>query len=235
MTGQVVDMRIRMLRQLVKEAVEFLALRETTKVAVLRLGGEARRAIREIAERLTESGALAEVQSAEMLGIGELEAAFAGADINRSVLHRRRRALDTAEAMGALPRIFKGRPDRIEIVAPGPGGSIDGWAASPGLYRGTARVVTNVADARLQPGDVLVAPATDPSWTPLFLTAGALIVEEGGPLSHAAIVARELGLPAVLNVTGATGLIVDGEEVTVDGSTGRILLHRDENEDEAAA
>jgi len=234
-TGQVVDMRIRMLRQLVKEAVEFLALRETTKVAVLRLGGEARRATREIAERLTESGALGDVRNAELLSIHEMEAAFAGADINRSVLHRRRRALDTAEAVGALPRIFKGRPDRVEAPVAGAGGSIDGWAASPGLYRGRARVVTNVADARLEPGDILVAPATDPSWTPLFLTAGALIVEEGGPLSHAAIVARELGLPAVLNVPGATGLIVDGEEVTVDGSTGRILLHRDEATEEVAA
>ena len=235
MTGQVVDMRIRMLRQLVSEAVNFLALREATKVAVLRLGGEARRATKEIAERLTASGALDDVKTAELLSIDEMEAAFAGADINRSVLHRRRRALDTAAVAGALPRIFKGRPERVEVVAPGPGGSIDGWAASPGLYRGTARVVTDVADARLEPGDILVAPATDPSWTPLFLTAGALIVEEGGPLSHAAIVARELGLPAVLNVAGATALIVDGEEVTVDGSTGRIILHRDEIEREAAA
>jgi pyruvate,water dikinase len=228
-------MRIRMLRQLVSEAVNFLALRESTKVSVLRLGGEARRATKEIAERLVASGALADLASAELLSIDELEAALAGADINRSILHRRRRALDTAEAVGPLPRIFKGRPERVEVVAPGPGGSIDGWAASPGLYRGTARVVTNVADARLEPGDILVARATDPSWTPLFLTAGALIVEEGGPLSHAAIVARELGLPAVLNVAGATGLIIDGEEVTVDGSTGRILLHRDETESEVAA
>jgi pyruvate,water dikinase len=235
MTGQVVDMRIRMLRQLVSEAVNFLALRESTKVAVLRLGGEARRATKEIAERLTASGTLADVESAELLSIDELEMAFAGADVDRSVLHRRRRALDTAQAVGPLPRIFKGRPERVEVVAPGPGESIDGWAASPGLYRGTARVVTNVADARLEPGDILVAPATDPSWTPLFLTAGALIVEEGGPLSHAAIVARELGLPAVLNVAGATGLIIDGEEVTVDGSTGRILLHRSETEQEVAA
>jgi len=235
MTGQVIDMRIRMLRHLVAEAVDFLALRESTKVAMLRLGGEARRATKEIAERLAASGALDDAHSAELLSIDELEAAFAGAQLNRSVLHRRRRALDTAEAAGSLPRIFKGRPQRVEAAAPGPGGVIDGWAASPGMYRGTARVVHNVAEARLEPGDILVAPATDPSWTPLFLTAGALIVEEGGPLSHAAIVARELGLPAVLNVAGATGLIVDGEEVTVDGSTGRILLHRDEIEQEAAA
>lgn len=235
MTGQVVDMRIRMLRRLVEEAVHFLALREATKVVVLRLGGEARRATREIAERLTESGALRTVHDAELLSIDELEAAFAGADINLSILDRRRRALDTARAVGALPRIFTGRPEQVEIVEPGPGGAIDGWAASPGLHRGRARVVTNVAEARLDPGDILVAPATDPSWTPLFLTAGALIVEEGGPLSHAAIVARELGLPAVLNVAGATGLIRDGEEVTVDGSSGRIILHRDEAEEEVAA
>jgi pyruvate,water dikinase len=86
-------------------------------------------------------------------------------------------------------------------------------------------VVTDVATARIEPGEVLVARATDPSWTPLFLTAGALIVEEGGPLSHAAIVARELGLPAVLNVPGITTALSTGTEVTVDGTRGEILIH----------
>ena len=97
------------------------------------------------------------------------------------------------------------------------------------------RIITDIATtSRLEPGDILVARATDPSWTPLFLTAGALIVENGGPLSLAAIVARELGMPAVLNIEGITDLLVDGEEVTVDGTAGRILLHRSENLEVAA-
>ncbi|HSR14685.1 MAG TPA: PEP-utilizing enzyme, partial [Gemmatimonadales bacterium] len=68
--------------------------------------------------------------------------------------------------------------------------------------------------------DILVARSTDPSWTPLFMVAGGIVLEEGGPLSHAAIVARELGLPAVLKVAGATTLIRDGEEISVDGTAG---------------
>ncbi len=71
---------------------------------------------------------------------------------------------------------------------------------------------------------VLVAEATDPSWSPLFLRAGALVLDRGGPLSHAAILARELGLPAVLNVAGATTLL-EGHDVTVDGDAGVVIVH----------
>ncbi len=235
LTGQIIDVRVRMLRRLVAEAVEFLQLRETTKLAVLRLGGDARRTVRTIAQRLAESGVIENEADADLLDVEELEAAFSGTPISRAVLDRRRRALETARLVGPLPRLFSGRPDRVEVAVVADGDMVTGWAASPGLHRGRVRIITDIAaTSSLEPGDVLVARATDPSWTPLFLTAGALRVEEGGPLSHAAIVARELGLPAVLNIEGITGLLVDGEEVTVDGTAGRILLHRSENVEMAA-
>ena len=79
---------------------------------------------------------------------------------------------------------------------------------------------------KLEPGDILVTRAADPGWTPLFLTAGALVLELGSVLSHGAVVAREYGLPAVVNVEGATSLLADGMEVTVDGDLGRITVHR---------
>ncbi len=107
---------------------------------------------------------------------------------------------------------------------------LKGWGASPGRFRGPARVVRDLASSRLERGDVLVAQATDPSWTPLFLTAGAIIVEQGGPLSHAAIVARELGLPAVLNARGAVARLSAGDEVTVDGTEGTIIIHSSDQE-----
>jgi pyruvate,water dikinase len=75
---------------------------------------------------------------------------------------------------------------------------------------------------RLDRGDVLVAHSTDPSWTPLFLVAAAVVLEEGGPLSHAAIVAREFGLPAVLNVPHATEVLADETPVEVDGTAGTV-------------
>ncbi|WP_373872531.1 PEP-utilizing enzyme [Planobispora siamensis] len=73
---------------------------------------------------------------------------------------------------------------------------------------------------------MLVARATDSSWTPVFLRAGGIVVERGGPLSHAAVVARELGVPAVLNVPAATAAL-DGRLVTVDGDRGEVVIHRE--------
>ena len=100
-----------------------------------------------------------------------------------------------------------------------------GLAASPGSYTGRARVVLSPADGTdLELGEVLVAPATSPGWAPLLLTAGALVTEIGGILSHGAIIAREYGLPAVLNVADATRRIRTGQLVQVDGSQGIIRL-----------
>jgi len=76
----------------------------------------------------------------------------------------------------------------------------------------------------LQPGDVLVAPSTDPGWTPLFLKAGAVVMETGGFLSHGAIVAREYGVPAVVNIPGVMSVIEEGRRVVVDGDEGKVFL-----------
>jgi pyruvate,water dikinase len=85
-----------------------------------------------------------------------------------------------------------------------------------------ARVILDPGAAVLEPGEILIAPSTDPGWTPLFLTAGGLVMEMGGPMSHGAIVAREYGIPAVVGVADATERIVTGQEITVDGSAGTI-------------
>jgi pyruvate,water dikinase len=84
-------------------------------------------------------------------------------------------------------------------------------------------VILSPVGARLEPGEVLVAPSTDPGWTPLFLTAGALVMEMGGMMSHGAVVAREYGIPAVVGVPDATARIGTGEHVTVDGSAGTVV------------
>jgi pyruvate,water dikinase len=87
-----------------------------------------------------------------------------------------------------------------------------------------ARVILSPLGARLEPGEILVAPSTDPGWTPLFLTAGGLVMEMGGMMSHGAVVAREYGIPAVVGVAGATERISTGQLVTVDGSAGAVSL-----------
>jgi pyruvate,water dikinase len=103
----------------------------------------------------------------------------------------------------------------------------EGLGISPGQVRGRVRVLRSFAEMeRLQPGEILVTRATDPGWTPLFLVASALVLELGSVLSHGAVVAREYGLPAVVNVEGVTRILQDGMEVTVDGDRGRVIVHR---------
>lgn len=98
-----------------------------------------------------------------------------------------------------------------------------GTPGSPGRAAGPARVVGGLDELdRFRPGDVLVCRTTSPAWTPLLTVASAVVTETGGLLAHAAIVARELGIPAVLGVTGATTLLPDGHDVVVDGTRGAV-------------
>ncbi len=107
----------------------------------------------------------------------------------------------------------------------GTGESLDGLPGCPGVASGRARVVTDPGDpGALGPGDVLVAPLTDPSWTPLFLAASAVVVDVGAIMSHAVIVSRELGIPCVVSATDATRRIPDGAMIEVDGTAGTIRL-----------
>jgi pyruvate,water dikinase len=98
-----------------------------------------------------------------------------------------------------------------------------GQAGSPGKVRGTARLILSLRDAhRLQPGEILVTTTTAPPWTPLFLTAAAVVTDAGGVLSHSAVVAREYGIPAVVGTGNATGCIQDGQTIEIDGDAGTV-------------
>ena len=133
------------------------------------------------------------------------------------------------------PFVFVGEPDfpaawtapgrRSRSIASQPGDSLTGLSGCPGVAEGRARVILDSHDpTALEPGDVLVAPITDPSWTPLFVPACAVVVDVGALQSHAIIVSRELGIPCVVSVTGATKAIPDGARVRVDGSTGTVTV-----------
>lgn len=102
---------------------------------------------------------------------------------------------------------------------------LDGTCASPGRAGGRARVIVDpAADGRLEPGDILVAPFTDPTWTPLFLNAAAVVVETGSYLSHAGTIARELGIPCIVDVAGLVDAVRDGQSIEVDATGGSVLL-----------
>lgn len=224
LTGQIVDTRLRLLRRMVSDATTQLQNRERSKAALLVLGGEARRVLIESVRRLVASGHLADPADIDLYSDEEVEQMLRGAQpVFGQELARRRRAIARAREAGPLPELFAGDPDSVTVEVAVTGSVLEGWAASPGSVRGPARVIHSLEEGdELREGEVIVAHSTDPSWTPLFLIAGAIVLEEGGPLSHAAIVAREFGLPAVLNVPGATATIVTGEELLVDGTAGRV-------------
>ncbi|MEV4244891.1 PEP/pyruvate-binding domain-containing protein [Streptosporangium canum] len=124
-----------------------------------------------------------------------------------------------------LPRVLLSdgtEPEAVAISAP-VDGALTGTPASAGSVTGIARVVLDPVGAHLEPGEILVCPSTDPGWTPLFLTAGGLIMEMGGANSHGAVVAREYGIPAVVGVARATEHIVTGQRITLDGTSGMVI------------
>ena len=109
------------------------------------------------------------------------------------------------------------------------GDRLEGLGASAGVHEGIARVVLDPSDPDLEfeAGDILVAPATDPSWAPLFLVAGAVVIDTGSNISHAAVVAREMGIPAAVAVRDASLRIRNGQRLRVDGKTGTVVVLAD--------
>lgn len=209
------------LHRLVDEAAEQLHRRERTKAAVMSLGGSVRRVHLELGRRLVERGALHQPSHVDLLDDRELRDALAGRAPAPAVVARRERWRTRYESEGPLPPRFRGAPDRTEVALPA-GDRLEGWAASPGRVEAPAQVVAAPTDP-VPPGTVIVADAADASWSPLFVDAAAIVLERGGPLSHAAILARELGVPAVFNLTGATRAL-SGRRVLVDGDAGVVVI-----------
>ena len=116
-------------------------------------------------------------------------------------------------------------PRLLGWAEPEGGALLRGTPGSPGMAEGPVRVVRDAAEfGRLRPGEVLVAPYTNPAWTPLFQQAVAVVVDSGGAMSHAAIVAREYGMPAVVGTGQATRRITTGQRVRVDGDRGVVTV-----------
>ncbi len=211
-----------------------MSYRERTKSTIVRVIHEARMAFRELGRRHAEAGDIEDADQVFMLLNSELDDFVADPASFKATLAQRARdyeALWDIEppfiiADGNLPPISDWkRRSESESESLGDGAELAGVSGSPGVVRGTARVVLDPRDpAALEPGDILVAPHTDPSWTPLFMTAGGVVVDVGSPNSHAVIVSRELALPCVVSVTGATETIPHGAAIEVNGDTGVVTV-----------
>jgi pyruvate,water dikinase len=147
-------------------------------------------------------------------------------DLATLVAERRRQATaeterpDPPERIAMRGAIILDRRDRSVATVPEIGTRRQGVACAPGTLTGIARVISDPRRQSLAAGEILVARHTDPGWIVLFAAAGAVVVERGSLLSHSAIVSRELGIPCVVGLKGATGWILDGQRIRVDGASG---------------
>jgi pyruvate,water dikinase len=192
--------------------------REETVYHIEQAFEQARRAMDEAAARLVQRGVLR--HSSEVLFLtlddllGVLRGTLEGSEATKRAA-RRRVKQETART------VWRGQKSWPKAIS---GDALVGVAGSPGSARGPVRKIMKVEDfARLKRGDVLVCPFTDPAWTPLFSLASAVVADTGGPLSHAAIVAREYGIPAVLGTQIGTQRLADDDRVQVDGAEGRVV------------
>lgn len=215
-------------------AANMLAFRERTKTNIIRVVHEGRMAFRELGRRHAEAGNLADASHIFMLLDDEVDAFIADPASMKETLAQRAadwRALWDLEPPffivdGKVPPLSswkrKGESTATKL---GVGESLQGVPGCPGVVRGRARVINDPSDpGALDPGDILVAPLTDPGWTPLFMAAGGVVVNVGGQITHAVIVSRELGLPCVVSATDATNRIPNGSLIEVNGDTGQITV-----------
>jgi pyruvate,water dikinase len=214
-------------RVTLRRAQAFSRRRENSKSHLVQLIDIGRLMTLRAAHFLLQDGLLEDVEAIFYLRIEEVRTALRGAMPAETVRHliAQRRLERQRDAARHVPDLFIGaRPFYTETL-PMQGTVLTGLPSSPGRVTGIARVLYSPQEgARLQPGEILVAPSTDPGWTPLFLLAAGLVMETGGYLSHGAIVAREYGIPAVLNVPLATRRIADGSTISLDGAQGVVQL-----------
>ena len=212
----------------VPAARAWIPAREQCKSTIVRIIHEVRLAARELGHRLASDGRLAEADHVFMLRDGELEAALAGQMADTAAT---RQADYLALFDMQPPYWFAGEVPEFGLrsdvpIVEGPSKTIlQGMGGSAGTVEGRARVILDPSDPlALEPGEILVAPITDPSWTPLFVPAAGVVVDVGAVMSHAVIVSRELGIPCVVSAVGATTRIPDGAHIRVNGDTGTVTL-----------
>jgi phosphohistidine swiveling domain-containing protein len=185
----------------------------------MRITHELRLALREWGRRLAERGALASADDVHYLSVDETYCP--PADSKDRVARRRAERMRLAAL--DFPIHFRQPWSPPAEIAVDVNQVISGLAVSPGLARGRVRIMAE-ADDDFEPGEVLVANVTDTGWTPFFGCAAAVVTNIGGMMSHAAIVAREFGVPAVVNTVTATQCLKDGQWVEVDGSAGTVRI-----------
>jgi pyruvate,water dikinase len=202
----------------------FIGYREHPKYGMVSRYFLYKRALMGEAERLVRAGVLPEEEDIFFLSFQELHDVVRTDQLDEDLIRRRKDAFRSYQAL-TPPRVLTSEGEaltgayRRDDV---PTGALVGLAVSAGTVEGRARVILDMAEADLEPGDILVTPHTDPSWSPLFVAIRGLVTEVGGMMTHGAVITREYGLPAVVGVEHATQLIQDGQRIRVNGTEGYV-------------
>ncbi len=206
----------------------FAGMRETPKFFIIRWMGIIRECLLDAGKGFVKMGILDDANDVFFMNLAELQA-FAENPSHtwQKIITENREKYDREKMRRQIPRLLlsDGRAffEGIGAAADGDGKTIMGSPVSVGVYEGVVHVVFDPHNTQLIPGEILVCPGTDPAWTPLFLSAGALVMEVGGMMTHGAVVAREYGIPAIVGVDQATTRLKNGDRIQVDGSTGMIV------------
>jgi rifampicin phosphotransferase len=211
-------------KRMIDRVRTFIGYREFPKYGMVSRYFVWKQALLAEAERLVEAHVLAEREDSFYLTFQELRDAVRTSRVDDQLIQQRKDAFRSYQAL-TPPRVLTSDGE----VAAGsyrrddvPAGALVGVPVSGGTIEGRARVIADLAEADLDPGDILVTAHTDPSWTPLFVAIKGLVTEVGGVMTHGAVIAREYGLPAVVGVEHATRLIPDGQRIRVHGTDGYV-------------
>ncbi|MFC0676112.1 PEP/pyruvate-binding domain-containing protein [Brachybacterium hainanense] len=227
--GERSPLRARAVAWLLGRARELIGLRELPKFLWLFPLRQLRRQHLAAGAELAAAEVIAAAGDVVHLTRAEIDQALADGGDLRDVVAQRAAVHARELRRRHVPGLLLSDGTDVEAALPAPPGAegMAGMGAAPGTARGRARVITDPRGARIEPGEILVAPTTDPGWTPLFLTAAGLVTETGSPMAHGPTVAREYGIPAVICVREATSIIRDGQLLSIDGSAGLVRIEED--------
>jgi pyruvate,water dikinase len=218
-----------LVRFFLRRAHALAGFREMTRFVIGLLLSKARERLRPVGEAMVRVEKLVQAEDIFFLTFPEVHAMIAGTDL-RELVERRRVNFARELRRRHVPLVLLSDGTepacQREIIQSSTqaGRALRGTPASAGCVTAPARVIVDPSAAHLEMGEILVAPSTDPGWTPLFLKASGLVMEVGGAMAHGAIVAREYGIPAIVGVAGATQRIATGSHVTLDGAAGMVLI-----------
>ncbi|MGC4763166.1 rifamycin-inactivating phosphotransferase [Micromonospora sp. DT46] len=213
-------------KRMIDRVRTFIGYREYPKYVIVSRYLSYKQALLREAGRLVRAHVLPEPEDIFYLTFQELHDVVRTHEVDDQLIQRRKDAFRSYQAL-TPPRVLTSEGEGIagayrrEDV---PTGALVGLPVSGGTVEGRARVVLDLAEADLEPGDILVTAYTDPSWSPLFVAIAGLVTEVGGLMTHGAVVAREYGLPALVGVAQATRLIRDGQRIRVHATDGYVEI-----------